>query len=604
MWGDYLWIVVIGGIASFISSYGIGANDVANAFATSVGSKTITLTQACLIAAIFEFTGAVALGGEVSKAIAGGIAKLDYFDREPEVLMYGMMCALIAAGFWVILASYLELAVSTTHSIVGAVIGFSLCFGGFDAVVWFRKKPDFPYAEGVVMIVASWFLSPICAAICTAALFLTVRTLVLRRKNSVKLSYWALPAVVLLAVFVNALFVITKGMSKVVSWPASQAVWISAVIAVGASILSVVLLIPYIKWRVRKDEEEAANVASLPSASEDKDVELAGMDEAPRTGWRGMLDKAHAFSTKGLKVDIHKAVEDDAQVAALHANAEVFDSGAENTFKYVQVFTACCVSFAHGANDVANAVGPFTTIYYVYNNRYIRSSVDMPIWILVMGGVGIVLGLATYGYNVMRALGVKLVTLTPSRGFCIELATALVLSVGSRFGLPLSSTHVQVGGTFTMGLLEGTGGSNFKLMGKMVLGWIFTLVCAGTVCGALFSQGAYAPSIQMGRHIQDYEIGVQEFALDTYTLMNNTLYETCTVTPTPVNGSSYNQTCLANNSGLSKTIQSQYKTCKSYYNKVEGKVMTIQTVGPDQMLGCMNDAEALYRNYTDFSITP
>lgn len=606
-WIDYTWIFACGVIVSFLSAYAIGANDVANAFATSVGSKTLKLWQACAIAAVFEFAGALGLGGEVSKAIAGSIAKLDKFDREPEVLMYGMLCALVAAFAWVMIATYMEMAVSTTHSIVGAIIGFSLCFEGASSVVWYRTKDEFPYAEGVVIIVISWFTSPLAAAVTTPVFFLVTRTLVLRRSQSLRWAYWAMPVVILITLWINSFFVITKAAKSRVSWDTGKCAWIAACIAGGTAFVSIFTLTPYVKWRINKEnmEAEAAKAAAAEDVKEGKDLESAEQNgektAVELTGWRKWAKKAEHLTTRGMKVDIHKAVEKDDQVHAMHANAEVFDPNTERVFSYVQVITACCVSFAHGANDVANAVGPLAAIYFIWRHRYIQSSVDMPIWILAIGGVGIVVGLATYGYNIMRALGVKMCTITPSRGYCIELSTALVLSIGSRYGLPLSSTHVQVGGTFAMGLLEGGKGANLLLMFKFVVAWVMTLIIAGFVCAGLFSQGAYAPSIQMANQISDFEEGVQQFALNTYKVLNSTLYATCG----PYNASvPTSVSCWSNNAKLNSTIQSDYKTCQSYYQKTQGKVMKVQTVDPYEFLQCMNKSETIYRNYSTLTINP
>lgn len=595
MWNTYLWIVICGGIVSFFSSYAIGANDVANAFATSVGSKTLKLWQACCIAAVFEFSGAVALGGEVSKAIAGSIAKLDMFDREPEVLMFGMLCALVSATFWVLFATYLEMAVSTTHSIVGAVIGFALCFKGAASVVWARRKDEFPYYEGVVVIVASWIVSPLCAAIAAVSFFLIVRTLILRRENSVRYSLWALPVIITITIFINVFFVMNKGIKAKVTMPLEKAAWISAAAAGGAGVLSAFTLVPWVMWRMKKEKEQ---VVPEPSAADAIPKDLEGQDDVELTGWRKVWGKVQKATTHGLKVDIHKAVEEQENVAQMHSKAEVFDPDAERVFQYAQVLSACAVSFAHGANDVANAVGPFAAILYVYENRYIKSSVTLPIWVLAMGGAGIVLGLATYGYNVMRALGVRLTTLTPSRGFCIELSTAFVLSIGSRYGLPLSSTHIQVGGTFAVGLVEGIStGSNLKLMGQFFLSWIFTIIIAGFVTALVFSEGAYAPSIPMAKHIAELEDVIQPECLNTLKKINSTLYSSCGFNTT------FNATCWANNAALNKTVQSAYKTCKSYYSKTPGKVMAIQTVAPDQWGWCLNTSETLYKQYSTLRVS-
>jgi solute carrier family 20 (sodium-dependent phosphate transporter) len=186
----------------------------------------------------------------------------------------------------------------------------------------------------------------------------------------------------------------------------------------------------------------------------------------------------------------------DTTTQAIHANAEVFNPNAENFYKYAQIFSACADAFAHGANDVANSIGPFAAMYYVYrNNGKIGSNSDAPKWILVIGGLGIVVGLATYGYNIMKVLGQKTIKITPSRGFCIEMSTAMIVAVGSALGIPLSTTQCQVGGTWGVGLVEGSGGINWRLSIKIFAGWVATLFLTAGLAGALFAQGVYSPTL-------------------------------------------------------------------------------------------------------------
>ncbi|CAN0011388.1 unnamed protein product, partial [Discosporangium mesarthrocarpum] len=194
--------------------------------------------------------------------------------------------------------------------------------------------------------------------------------------------------------------------------------------------------------------------------------------------------------------DIHASVKDDAHVSAIHDNAEIFDPRTEEVFKYVQVFTAICDSFSHGANDVANAMGPFAAIYVVYTAGVVESSSELgddAFWILAIGGAGIVCGLAIYGYKIISAIGVKISKITPSRGFAIELGSAMVIIIGSRLEIPLSTTHCQVGATAGVALLEGSGGVNLAVLGKAVFGWIITLIVCALTTSLLFAQGAYAP---------------------------------------------------------------------------------------------------------------
>jgi len=220
------------------------------------------------------------------------------------------------------------------------------------------------------------------------------------------------------------------------------------------------------------------------------DVEV----DAPHTSKAYNLVRGLTYS---MNVDVKEAVKTDARVSEIHQNTEAFDVRTEEFFKYIQIFTAICDSFAHGANDVANAMGPFMGIYAIYVSGSVSyktsSTEDDGIWILFIGGLGIGIGLLLYGYKIMRAIGVKLTAITPSRGVSIELGSATVIIVGSYLGLPLSTTHCQVGATVGVGLLEGKGGVNCKLLTKIVIGWVITLIVVGLTCALFTSQGIFAP---------------------------------------------------------------------------------------------------------------
>ncbi|KAG2427857.1 hypothetical protein HXX76_012177 [Chlamydomonas incerta] len=250
-WYDYTWILVVGCIAAFFTAFGIGANDVANAFGSSVAARTLTLRQALLIASVCEFSGSVLLGREVTRTVAGGIARLTAFDRAPELYMFGMLCALVASGVWLLLATYLSLPVSTTHSTIGAVMGFALVFGGVDAVVWLDEQPSFPYMGGLVPIILAWFTSPLLSGLATAFMFFTVRIAILRRSNSLMMAFWSLPILVLGTVFINAFLVLYNSANDSrLHWPASKAAWVSACIAGGCCGLTLLIAMPLVRRRV------------------------------------------------------------------------------------------------------------------------------------------------------------------------------------------------------------------------------------------------------------------------------------------------------------------------------------------------------------------
>lgn len=433
----YVWIVVAGAINSFFDACGIGSNDLANSFGTTFGSKVLTLTQIVGIASVCEFSGAMLLGAPVTNTLAGSISNVAFFKTQPYVLMYGMLSALAASTTWLYTATYLELPVSTTHSIVGGIMGFSLVFKGIDGVVWSKAIPDFPYVTGFVPIAISWVSSPIVTAIMSAGFYSAIKYFVLNGVHGVWRSIHLLPFVVFVTFFIEAFFVLSKGAGSKISWTVETTSWVSICIATVAALLS---------------------AASIP--------------------W---LNK---------KVEQLPVLPEDSAVVG-------YDPKIEYTFKYLQIFTSICTSFAHGANDVSNAVGPFAAIWYIYQNDAVSSKIEVPIWVLALGGSGIVIGMATYGTKIMRVLGEKITFISPVRGFSAELATALVVSFASKYGFPISSTQCITGAVIGISLCDHDFKNvNWRIIGRIFLSWIGTILITSGLSAAIFAQGVYSPNLQ------------------------------------------------------------------------------------------------------------
>ena len=535
---SYFWIVVVGGLFGFFAAMGIGANDVANAFATSVGSGALKVRDAVIIALFCEAGGAILLGSHVTDTIRKGIADYECFTGNPPLLMFGSLCVLLAVGIWLFLASYFEMPVSTTHSAVGGMIGMTMVIGGADCVNWYEPSDSFPFVGGVSGIILSWVISPVFSGLFAMMFFAITRAAVLRHPNSFARGIGSFPVFVGITVTLNVFLIIYKG-AKGIGLHNTE-LWVALVSAFGAGLVIGLImwpLLPFIKKGVLKriEKEEARKVTveieledmennneeskddaelenSISSLSTNDIVsqdgptqnkhcmdENGGMDCSKQACLRNKYCRA---LTKSLNYEVSTDINRDKRVKEIHDDSEKFDKNTEESFKFMQIFTAIFDSFSHGANDVANAIGPFAAIYTIYVNSGIvaeDSELDSAsYWVLALGGFGIIVGLAVYGYKIIRAIGVKLCTITPSRGVSIELASATVIIIGSRLGIPLSTTHCQVGATMGVAALEDLKtckGMNCKVVGKTFLGWILTLLAVGGSSALFVAFSVYAPCI-------------------------------------------------------------------------------------------------------------
>ena len=392
-------LLVVGCVGGFFMAWGIGANDVANAMGTSVGARALTLAQAVLVACIFEFAGAYLAGGEVTSTIRKGIIDTAVITDTPQLLVYGMIAALLAAGIWLLIASYFGWPVSTTHSIVGAIVGFAAVGIGVDVVQWGK----------VASIVASWVVSPVMAGTISFLLFTSVKKLILQTSDPFMSAKRYVPFYMFLAGFVVAMVTFLKGLKHVgLTFTGTEAIAWSLVFALIIALVGTLAL------------------QRIDNTTQEK-------------------------------------------------NGAMFD-GVERVFAVLMVFTACAMAFAHGSNDVANAIGPLAAIVSVVNSGgEIASKSILPAWVLLIGATGIVIGLAMLGYRVMMTIGRSITELTPSRGFAAELAAAGTVVIASGTGLPISTTHTLVGAVLGVGLARGIGAINLGVVGKIILSWIVTL---------------------------------------------------------------------------------------------------------------------------------
>lgn len=496
----YTWIVVAGGMFSFIAAMGIGANDVANAYATSVGSKALTMKQAVVLASIFETSGALFMGSHVTKTIRKGIADYECFEDDPGALMYGCMCVCLSVGLWLFIASRYEMPVSTTHSCVGGMIGMTMALKGADCVTWYKPMDTFPYIGGVSGIVLSWLLSPLFSAVFSSALFGLIRQIVLRNDNSFNRTTLLFPLLIGSVVTLNAFFIVYKG-AKGLGLDDTP-FEVACAWSFGLGTFTAIIICPFtfvVKKRINERFGQMIDL-DLDCIEDDKvfDVEQTESTSLQQTG---CCDYLIQHVDDNLNKDLNTIITDNEIVNTIHDNAEKFDAKTEEFFKSLQVFTAICDSFSHGANDVANAIGPFAAIYMIGRDGAVHQKNELEndaYWILGFGGIGITLGLLLYGYKIIHAIGLKLCKITSSRGVAIELASALVIIVGSRLEIPLSTTHCQIGATIGVAALENPrtcSGVNWNIVGKTIVGWVLTLIVVGSSTALLTAQGTYAPEV-------------------------------------------------------------------------------------------------------------
>lgn len=502
----------------------------ANSFATTVASRALTLGKVVILAGIMEFAGAVLLGAGVTSTIKSGIARLSVFQAVPDVAMFGFLAVSVTTAFWDNTASYLALPVSMTHTTVGATVGMSLALFGGGAVIWSEDKDEFPYIGGMVPIFLSWVISPIMCGLITVILFGTIRQFVLRSEHSFARAFYVLPFMVFGTAWLITSFIIQTG-AKNDTWDDRGdgfAAWVGAVCGIGSGLFTLFIIMPRLKKRILDQEhvDSLANVgheSSITDKDMTKDPESGNgessdgekVEAAPKLSHAELHALKYAAKDKpwkektlwekiefnpvsnillhNVRQDIHSVADNDDHVKMVHDNAEVFDAKSESLFRYLQVFSACVMSFTHGANDVSNAMGPFAAIYQIWKSGEVPKSAPTPEWVLVIGGVGISVGLAVFGWRIIQILGVKTVKITNVRGFCAELATGITVAVASRYGLPVSTTMTITGGLLGVGMLEGLKGINYRVMLRIFSGWILTLFVACGVAAGVVAFGSYAP---------------------------------------------------------------------------------------------------------------
>jgi PiT family inorganic phosphate transporter len=397
-------LVIIAIIVGFYMAWNIGANDVANSMADAVGSKALTIFWAVVLAGICNFCGAVLVGSHVTDTVRQGIIDTQAFAHDPRMLAHGMVCAMLAAAVWLNLASYFGMPVSTTHSIVGAIIGFGILEAGLGHIHWGKLG----------QIVASWFISPLAGGIMAFVIFKLISRYILSVEKPVVAARKGVPVCVFFTFAILIIAIIYKGLKNIhLDLKGSEAITLSII---GGLI--------------------AAGISNL-------------------------------FIRRNRNYNGELPFEQ--QLVAV-----------EKIFAVLVIITSCTVAFAHGANDVANAIGPLAAVAEIVKNNTVPGKVPVNIWFLVLGGLGIAVGLATFGYRVMRLVGTKVTKITPSRGVAADLSTMVTVLTCSRLGLPISTTHTLIGAIIGVGLARGITAINRKVVASIFTSWLVTIpVSAG-----------------------------------------------------------------------------------------------------------------------------
>lgn len=454
-------------ISGLYMAWAIGAQDVANAMGTSVGSGALTLKRAVIIAAVLEFSGAYFFGSHVSETVQKGIVDPNIFINNPRNLVYGMLASLLSAGTWLQIASYFYLPVSTTHTIVGALVGFGAIVGGIEAVKW----------ENVGFIVSSWVISPLAGGIIGHYLFTLLRNKIFYTYNPVLAAKKLTPILVFFVISILAFMLVFDGLRNIqLELSFTGGLIISLASGAISSIIAYLL--------VQRVQFTPQNAKARPEYGPEISYSLARAKKH--------LSKVQSAAIGELNYHVTHLLEEIDNITDTHLQSierEVTPSEytyVEKIFGYLQILSASLMAFAHGANDVANAIGPLAAAIGVLTTGAILSETPIPNWALALGGAGIVIGLATWGWRVIETIGKKITELTPTRGFAAEFGAATTVLIASRLGMPVSTTHTLVGAVIGVGLARGIEALNLGMTRDIIISWIVTVPAGATLAVGFF----------------------------------------------------------------------------------------------------------------------
>uniref|UniRef100_A0A0K0F386 Phosphate transporter n=1 Tax=Strongyloides venezuelensis TaxID=75913 RepID=A0A0K0F386_STRVS len=449
-----LWALIVGGVFAFTLGMGMGANDVSNAFGTSVGSKVLTLKKAYILAIIFESLGSILVGYNVTDTVRKSVVDINLYSGYEKDLFFGQIGTLGGCTVWLFLATALNLPVSTTHSLIGATVGMSLVMKGFDGIQW----------KTIGNIALSWILSPLLSGIISAILYIIVDHLVLRTDDSFKSGLTFLPVFYFFCLAFNSFAVIFQG-SKILHL-SSLPIYVAIPVALGIGLLAALAVQYILKPRILRwinDTQETKVEINLQKSS----IQVVIKDDNP--------------TVKSQPENTTKKDDDKTSFLKwlLPTRDRRINEKTLKLFTTIQTFTACFAGFAHGANDVSNAIGPFSSMIGIYNDGNVFQRNEVPLIVLFFGVFAICVGLVLLGHRVIKTVGQRMSEINPCSGFTIEFGAAVTSLLASKAGLPISTTHCLVGSVVAVGIVRSRQGVDWKIFRNIALSWVVTLPAAG-----------------------------------------------------------------------------------------------------------------------------
>jgi len=449
-------LIILALAISFYMAWNIGANDVANAMGTSVGSGALTLKWAILVAALMEFAGAFLVGSHVTNTVRKGIIDPVVFIGDPNSYIYGMIAALLAAGAWLNIASYKGWPVSTTHAIVGSVLGFGLVFSGTSSIHW----------DTVSQIAASWVVSPLLSGVISFSIFCLLRKMIFDSRTPIQSAKRITPFLVFFVLGILTLVMVFKGLKNLhMDLSLGHALILASLVGLLGSLISIPL-VNRIKSSVPEEKQDYHIDPKVEKSMQKVVMHLRRIKES---------------TTGELSDEVIKILENSEKISnqlekythIKHVSTDYLT--VEKIFVYLQILSACFVAFAHGANDVANAIGPLAGVLSAIKSGVIEMEAQVPLLVLLLGGLGIVVGLATWGWRVIETIGKCITELTPTRGFAAEFGAAITIVLASKLALPVSTTHTLVGAVLGVGLARGLNSLNLTTIRDIVISWVITI---------------------------------------------------------------------------------------------------------------------------------